>query len=47
MQARSRVESKKIKENEDSYFQGSYGTAAKKGTLNITSDYGGIKLTHN
>lgn len=38
---------KKIKENEDSYFQGSYGTAAKKGTLNITSDYGGIKLTHN
>jgi len=38
---------KKIKENEDQYFQGSYGTAVKKGRLNITSDYGGIKLTHN
>ncbi len=38
---------KKIKENEDRYFQGSYGTAVKKGILNITSDYGGIKLTHN
>ena len=36
-----------IKENENSYFKGSYGTAVKKGSLNITSDYGGIKLTHN
>ena len=38
---------KRIKENEDGYFQGSYGTEVKKGVLNITSDYGGIKLTHN
>ena len=35
---------KMIKDNSDDYYQGSYGTAIKKGSLHITSDYGKIKL---
>ena len=38
---------KMIKDNSDDYYQGSYGTAIKKGSLHITSDYGKIKLKHN
>ena len=38
---------KKIKENEDGYYQGSYGTSNEKGVLKLKSDYGGIKLTQN
>ena len=35
----------KIKENEDSYYKGSFGSSTKKGKLNISSDYGKISLT--
>ncbi len=38
---------KKIKENNDGYYKGSYGNSTEKGRLYIKSDYGGVKLTQN
>lgn len=38
---------KKIKENNENYYKGSYGNSIDKGKLYIKSDYGGVKLIKN